>query len=121
MIKTEEVVDGAVRFERRVRFWYDGNEPASNLFTSMHSLYLYGYVDYSKRLQQATPAELKSEIDANTTFVHLTLKPEKLGERLALLSARGIATGSDRRRVVPSMLGPVHVIMQDVIDMSSLH
>ncbi len=133
IIKIEKVVDSGITSNRALMFWYDPEQlsraaiPGSNrvkpqnLFASAHSLYLYGYVNLTRDLRSASAGEIENIIHPNTTFVHLTMDSDKTAERDGLLQSRGIVVGNDRRWVIPSPFGDIHVDLQDVIDESGLH
>jgi len=119
MMDMEALIDPALKPARNIKFWYDRNEPETNLFTSVHSLYLYGYYDYSNSLTTAPFQDLN--IDTDTTIVHLTRDIGKVPGRTALLASRGIETRTDHEWVVSTEKGPVHVVMQEVTSVSSAH
>ena len=111
------LVDAGLGPDRRIRFWYDTNEPAGPLFDSVSSLYLWGYQDYTAKLPVIPAREFKDIFEANTTFVHLTTDPDRIARRDQLLAARGVATANERRWSIPSELGTVYVAMEDVTGM----
>ncbi|MBV8843902.1 MAG: hypothetical protein JO307_13920 [Bryobacterales bacterium] len=121
LMRIEGVIDSSVPRTRTVRFWYDLHEPASNLFDSAYSLYLWAYFDFTKQLPSAREGDIKRLVDSNTTFAHLTLNTDKTAERTRLLAERGIIVGNQRSAVMHSQLGDIHLVLQDVVDDSKLH
>jgi hypothetical protein len=65
--------------------------------------------------------EVKRQVTAKTTFVHLTVDTDRTPGRDRLLAARGIVVGNERRWMIPSGMGNLWVILQDVIDDKNLH
>jgi hypothetical protein len=111
------LVDSGLGPGRRIRFWYDTNEPAGPLFDSVSSLYLWGYQDCTAKLPVVPAQEFKDIFEGDTTFVHLTMDPAKIGRRRQILAARGITTGNERRWSMASPMGTVYVVMEDVTGM----
>lgn len=131
VMRIEGLVDSGVAPDRRVRFWFDTDESLpsaepglpklSYLFDSAYSLYLWGWVDFSKQLASKPVEEIKQFVSADTTYVHLTTDPDKITERTRILSARGIVLGNERRRVVSTRYGNLTLVLQDVLDNSGFH
>jgi hypothetical protein len=132
LMRIENLVDSGVPPDRIVRFWYDEREPVlpvsrggpgsvANLFDSAYSLYLWGYVDFTKELASGPKAEIKRLVDAHTTLVHLSVDTDNLAEHTHLLSNRGIVAGNERRWVIPSIYGNLIVVLQDVLDDAGMH
>lgn len=132
LMRIEHVVDSNVDPVRRVRFWFDRDEPEwsvspeysvklPDLLDSAYSLYLWGYFDFTNQLSSAPVAEVKRLIDTKTTFVHLTLDANKIPVRTKLLISRGILTGNDRYRAIPASRDKLWIILQDVLDQSEIH
>lgn len=131
MMQIEGFVDSVISPERRVRFWYDMDEAPpsaepglpklSYFFDSTYSLYLWGWVDFSKQLASKPVEEIKQFVSADTTFVHLTTDPAKITERTRMLTARGIVLGNERRQIVSSRYGNLVLVLQDVLDNSGFH
>ncbi len=111
------LVDSGLGPNRRIRFWYDTNEPAGPLFDSVSSLYLWGYRDCTAKLPVIPARDFNDIFDAGTTFVHLTMDPAKIARREQILAARGVTMGNERRWTMPSSLGTVYVVMEDVTAM----
>jgi hypothetical protein len=120
-LRIESLVDSGVPWERTVRFWYDAHEPSTPLFDSTYSLYLWGYFDFTKLLPSTSVSEIKRLVDSKTTFAHLTVATERTSERTRLLSERGIQAGNERSWIIPSYVGEIHLVLQDVLDDSNLH
>jgi len=123
LMAIETLVDSGVTEERPVRFWYDRDEPlpAQNLYDSAFSLYLWGYVDLSDKLPSASAAEILEWVKPNATLVHLTLDPAKVSKRNEILASRALVVGNERHWSLPSPVGTIHVVLQDVIDRSGVH
>lgn len=128
LMRLEQVVDAGVAPERKVLFWYDAEPSHSsghilpgNLFDSLNAVYVQGHTDLTKLLPSEPLADLKNQVQPDTTLVHLTLDPEKLAQRTSLLAGRGIITGKERSWTVDSPVGRLSVILQDVADESHIH
>jgi len=121
LTRIANLVDSSLAPERRIRFWYDQNEPAGPLFDSASSLYLWGYVDCTSKLPVVPVQDFRDIFQSDTTFVHLTLDPAKIASRHQILAARGVVTGNERQWTLPSASGTIYVEMDDVIDMSAAH
>jgi hypothetical protein len=128
----EGLVDAGIDPDRVVKFWYDPEEPVhpgagvmqvrpSYFFDSAYSTYLWGYFNFTKDLPTAPLDEVKRQVTAKTTFVHLTVDTDRTPGRDRLLAARGIVVGNERRWMIPSGMGNLWVILQDVIDDKNLH
>ena len=68
-----------------------------------------------------SPDEIRSQLSAHTTLVHLTDHPEKIAERLKLLDARGVRYDNERQWTVRSGPSLFYVAAQDVTDITALH
>jgi hypothetical protein len=66
-------------------------------------------------------ADIRSFIDARTTFVHVTFDSDKTLERTQLLTLRGVTVGNERHSTIPTKFGKLQVVLQDVLDDSHLH
>ncbi len=104
MMQMESAIDARLAPARSVRFWFEPHRPASNLFDSVSSLYLWPHVD----------ADLGVLAESATTLVHLSLNPDRSAEHDKLLAARGLRVENERRSTVSSSLGTVYVVLQDV-------
>jgi hypothetical protein len=72
-------------------------------------------------LASAPAPEIKTVVNSKTTFVHLTLGTDRTRERSQQLQDRGIVAGNERKSIVPSNLGNIYVVLQDVLDDSNLY
>jgi hypothetical protein len=99
---------------RRVRFWFDADEPPAPFFHSAESLYLWMHQDFTRDLAAWPEEKLREMVRPNVTFVHLTLDPSRLSARMQLLAARGIRVGNQRRWAMPYRGGTLWVVLQDV-------
>lgn len=99
---------------RRVRFWFDRDEPVVSFYDSAESLYLWLPVDFTRELPSWPETELHRQIPPNTTFVNLTLHPDRMPERSRLLAARGIHVANERRFQMQYRGNTVYIILQDV-------
>jgi hypothetical protein len=88
---------------RKLRFWFDRDEPAVTFYDSAESLYLWIPFD-----------DLEKQITANTTLVHLTIHPDRIPSRLQLLASHGIRVGNERQRSMQYQGATVYIILQDV-------
>ncbi|MBS1859444.1 MAG: hypothetical protein JST11_28980 [Acidobacteria bacterium] len=121
MLAIQTAVDSDLSPERDVRFWYESDIPATGLFDSAYSLYLWGYIDLSKSLATMPVTDLNSLISTNTTIVHLMLNQDQTAERTRLLAGRGIRVRYERRHTVRSPAGLIYVVLQDVSADSAIH
>jgi hypothetical protein len=132
LMQLESAVDSALDFHRTARFWFDLDEPDVSLpngvrmrpdylFDSAYGLYVGGYVDFTSHLKSAPAADIRSFIDARTTFVHVTFDSDKTLERTQLLTLRGVTVGNERHSTIPTKFGKLQVVLQDVLDDSHLH
>ena len=103
---------------RKAQFWFDDGEPYHDLYRSAESLYLWMHHDFTRDLSSASADALRAELAPNATLVHLTLDPERVGERRALLASRGIATSNRREWNGPMGL---HAVLEDVAGLEGLH
>jgi hypothetical protein len=108
----------AVDPRRKVRFWFDDGEPFHDFYNSAESFYLWMHHDLTRELSSASPDAVRAELAPNVTLVHLTLYPDCLRERRALLASRGIATSNRREWNGPMGL---HVVLEDVSELEGLH
>jgi hypothetical protein len=74
--------------------------------------------DFTRDLSSASADAVRAELAPNATLVHLTLYPERLGDRRALLASRGIATSNRREWNGPMGL---YVVLEDVTGLEGLH
>ena len=115
-----EVLKAAVPMERRAVFWVDRDEPDNYLFVSAQSLWIYGGYDFSRAFQSAPPDEIRDQLWAKTTLVHLTDHPERIGEHLKMLDAHGVRYGNQRQWTVRSGKGLFYMAAQDIFDISGM-
>jgi hypothetical protein len=103
---------------RMAQFWFDDGEPLHDFYNSAESLYLWAHHDFSRDLSSAPADAVRADLAPNATLVHLTLYPDSLRERHALLASRGIATSNRREWNGPAGL---HVLLEDVTGTEGLH
>ena len=113
LMTLQSALKAAVDPARKVRFWFDRDEPTARFFDSADGLYLW--VDPDWRTQLAKGEQPPSD----ATLVHLTTHPERMAERTQLLASRGIHVGNERRWTMPYGAYTVHVILQDVMPAGS--
>jgi 4-amino-4-deoxy-L-arabinose transferase-like glycosyltransferase len=101
---------------RRVRFWFDRDEPPFAFYNSASSLYLWMQADFTRDLPSWPDSELRKQLPPNATLVHLTLHPERLPSREQLLATRGVRVANERRWSMDYGGQTLHVILQDVIE-----
>jgi hypothetical protein len=118
LMALQAYLKSAVDPRRRVQFWFDAGEPYHDLYNSAESLYLWMHHDFTHDLSRASADAVRAELAPNATLVHLTLYPERLEERRALLASRGIATSNRREWSGPAGL---HVVLEDVAGLEGLH
>lgn len=111
MMRLESTIDARLAPGRSVRFWFEPHQPASNLFDSACSLYLWPHVDTAKGL---SPDDRKALTGTATTLVHLSLNRDSSPERDTLLAAQGFRVENERRSTAPSSLGTIYIVLQDV-------
>ncbi len=88
---------------RKLRFWFDRDEPAINFYDSAESLYIW-----------IPDVDLEKQITAKTTLVHLTIHPDRVPSRLQRLASHGIRVGNERQRSMQYQGATVYIILQDV-------
>jgi len=119
-IHTQNLLTSGIAKNRMLRFWFDNDEHWSPLFNSINSLYLWGWRDYSHLMPTMSVDELRYLFSANTTVVHLTQEPGRVEERTKLMAGRNIFVQDDGRWTVSVDNVEFQVIVQDVVDASSL-
>ena len=120
LMSFNEVLKASVPLERRAVFWVDPDEPDYNLFISAKSLWVFGAFDFNRAFHAAAPDEIRTQLSANTTLVHLTNRPERIGQRLELLNSRGVRYANERQWTVRSAQTTFHVAAQDILDISAI-
>ncbi len=121
LVSIVNLVDSGTGPARRLRFWYDQQEPAIDIYHSAASFYLWEYADCTAQVPSAPVEALRDIFQADTTFVHLTLDPSKIAVRESMLASRGVSVGDKRHWKLPSASGTIHVVMEDVTGLSGLH
>ena len=106
--------------DRRAVFWADRDEPDDYLFVSAQSLWVYGGYDFSRAFQGAVPDDIRDQLSAKTTLVHLTDHPERIGEHLKLLDAHGVRYGNQRQWTVRSGQSLFYMAAEDIVDISGI-
>jgi hypothetical protein len=104
---------------RRVRFWFDRDEPPFPFYNSASSLYLWMQADFTRDLAAWPEAELRKQLPPNGTLVHLTLHPERLPSRVQMLAARGVRVANERQWTMDYGGQTLYGILQDVIESDS--
>jgi hypothetical protein len=116
LTKLQDYIKSNLKMEQDVAFWWDGDEPLTNLYASTASIFVSKYLDLTKEMQ-ANSGRL---YPGNTTVVHLTEYPELLAERRRILNARGLDV-TNERRVGMSYAGQQFiVVMQDLTELKGL-
>ena len=110
----DAAVQSATDPSRKLRFWFDRDEPACPFYDSAESLYLWIPADFTRELPTWSHAELMKQVPANATFVNLTIHPERVASRLRLLASRGVRTGNERRRTMQYQGATLYIILEDV-------
>ncbi|HYK18977.1 MAG TPA: glycosyltransferase family 39 protein [Bryobacteraceae bacterium] len=110
----DAAVQSSTDGSRRLRFWFDRDEPATPFYDSAESLYLWIPADFTRELTTWSGAELQKQVQPNTTFVNLTLHPERIASRLSLLASRGVRVGNERRRTMQYQGATLYIILEDV-------
>jgi len=132
LLRLERAIDSSLDPQRTARLWFEKDEPDRpapgggslkpfNLFTSEYAMYIGGYFDFTKALRSDAAKGLASQMDKQTTLIHVSFTEDPTPERDELLRSRGVVTGNERRRDVPTEFGTVHIVLQDVIDDSNFH
>jgi hypothetical protein len=121
LMRFNEVLKASVPREQKVVFWSDRGERDQNLFISAQSLWIYGGFDFDRAFHAASPDEIRSQLSAHTTLVHLTDHPEKIAGRLKLMDSRGVRYDNERRWTVRSGASLFYLAAQDVTDITALH
>ncbi len=88
--KVQNLLKSGIIDDRRIRFWYDPDEPLANLFHSISSLYLWGYIDLTSKLPQMTKKELTSIIPKNMTLILISKEDARLMQHRQLLEDKKI-------------------------------
>jgi hypothetical protein len=110
----DAAVQSATDPSRKLRFWFDRDEPATAFYDSAESLYLWIPADFTRELATWSDAELQKQVPPNTTFVNLTIHPERISSRVGLLTSRGIHVGNERRRTMHYQGATLYIILEDV-------
>lgn len=113
-VKVSDVLrSGAVK-GRTIRFWFDNGEPMSQYFHSIASLYLWGWRDLTKEFPTLPQAEIAALLPGHITMVHLTSEPEKIRQREALMTSRGMTFEPARNLTIVTKAGQSFTIsLQD--------
>jgi hypothetical protein len=64
---------------------------------------------------------VRYQLATNTTLVHLTDQPERIGEHLKLLDSHGVRYTNNRQWTVRSSQSLFYVAAEDIVDISALH
>lgn len=121
MMAAENWIKSTVPPDREVRFWFDGNEPASPLFNGISALYLWRNWDLTTQLPTTDAGTVRYYITPQTVLVHLTMDPAKITARLRMLEARGIRVANERRFQRQGGGHMYYVVLHDVNDTSGIH
>jgi hypothetical protein len=121
LMSFNEMLKARVPLDRRAVFWADRDEPDYSLFVSAQSLWIFGGYDFNRAFQGEVPGDIRDQLSDHTTLVHLTDRPERLGEHVKLLDAHGVRYGSQRQFTVRSGPSLFYVAAQDITDISALH
>jgi hypothetical protein len=120
LMSFNEVLKATAPMERRAVFWVDRDEQDYYLFVSAQSLWIYGGYDFSRAFQGKLPDDIRDQLSAKTTLIHLTYQPERIGEHLRLLDAHGVRYGNQRQWTVRSGKGLFYMAAQDIFDISGM-
>jgi hypothetical protein len=113
-VKVSDILRGVTK-DRTVRFWFDLGEPHSAKFLSIGSLYL-GEWQGMRNLPNWNDSEVRNNLPANTTLVHLTSEPNKLDARQAQMTERGIKFGERRSFPIHASGGTdFFLVLQDIL------
>jgi hypothetical protein len=121
LMSFNDVLKSGVPLARRAVFWADPDEGDSGLFTSAQSLWTCSGYDFSRALHAAALDELRNQLRAEATLVHLTDHPERIVEHLKLLDAHGIRYENPRQWTVRFGQSFFYVAAQDITDISAMH
>lgn len=115
LMQLQEYVKSNLDTQHSVNFWWDNDEPLSNLYTSAAAMY-QSSVDVTKLLRSGS----QRLYPGHTTLVHLTGHPERLADRRRLLATRGLDVTNDRR--LELSYGGEHftVALQDLTELKGL-
>jgi hypothetical protein len=102
--------------QQNVIFWWDKDEPQSNLFSSIESLYVTGHLDVTKDLSTGSGRLNPS----NIVMVHLTAHPERLRARIQLLASRSLGVENERRTELSYAGKRFTVELQDLTALNGL-
>jgi hypothetical protein len=110
----DAAVQSATDPSRKLRFWFDRDEPATPFYDSAESLFLWIPADFTRELATWSEAELQKQVPPNTTFVNLTIYPERISSRVRLLASRGVRVGNERIRTMQYQGSTLYIILEDV-------
>jgi len=109
LMQLQEYVKSNLDMEHGVNFWWDNDEPLSNLYLSAAAMYQEN-VDITKLLRSSS----QRINPGNTTLVHLTGHPERLADRRRLLATRGLDVTNERRLEMSYGVEHFTVVLQDL-------
>jgi hypothetical protein len=97
-------------------FWWDQDEPLSDLFRSAESMYVSQHRDVTKMLS----GESGRIYLVHTMMVHFTTRPERLAERKRLMASRGIGVAYERQTELSYGEKRFTVALQDLTAINAL-
>jgi hypothetical protein len=121
LMSFNEALKANMPLGRRAVFWADQDERDHYLFVSAQALWVFGAYDFRHAFQGAVPEDVRYQLATNTTLVHLTDQPERIGEHLKLLDSHGVRYTNNRQWTVRSSQSLFYVAAEDIVDISALH
>ena len=121
MMSLQAALKSTVRPEKPVVFWVDSGETNWRFFASAQSLWVYGAFDFTRLLTGAPAQELRDKFGSSPTMVQLTDHPEKIGEHLRLMDARGVHYENHRQWKARVGQSQFYVAVEDLTDIFGIH
>ena len=115
LMDLESFLKSHVEMPRSLLFWWDDDEPHSQLFTSGAMLFLGSHENVNQGLATGDVARLYEIFGFSKTIVHLTSHPERIAQRIQLMAARGVLVNNQRGTTIDYRGKPFTVVLQDVV------
>jgi len=115
LMDLESYVKSHVEMPRSLLFWWEEDDPHSQLFTSGAALFVSGHENVNQGLATGDVGMLYNLFGYSKTIVHLTSHPERMAQRAQLMTARGVLVDNERRTTIDYDGSPFTVVLQDVI------
>jgi hypothetical protein len=101
--------------QSRVRFWWEDEDSRTQMFDSAAMMYLDRRVVLAEAFAAPTNELLRDRLGQRAILVYLTRRPEKITDRLAVLTTRGFSVSNERATTLPFHGENIRVAMYDLV------